>query len=66
VIALALSLFSFYTSEVAQRDVARVEVIKTEYGLFHDLSALQLQYPLMSHLFTFTNQSYDLIPAHST
>lgn len=59
VIALVLSIFSLYVSEIARRDVARMEVIKTEYGLFHDLAQLQLQNPLMAHLFVVTDQAYD-------
>jgi hypothetical protein len=60
VVALGLSLISFYVSERASRDVARLDVIKTEYGLFHELAQIQLQYPLNAHLFTATNQTYDL------
>ena len=57
--AFALSLFSLYTSELARRDVARVDVIKTEYGLFHELAQIQLQVPLMEHLFATSGQRYD-------
>ncbi len=60
VVALFLSMFSFYTSEKAQRDVARVDVIKTEYGLFHDLAQIQLQYPMMEHLLSSSGEAYDL------
>src|SRR5215471_8486816 len=59
IIALGLSLISFYVSWQTSRDVSRLDVIKTEYGLFHDLAQLQLQNPLMTHLFTVTNQSYE-------
>jgi hypothetical protein len=59
VIALLLSLWSFYTSEQARKDVAQVDVIKTEYGLFHQLAQLQLQFPMMEHLLTATEQAYD-------
>lgn len=59
VVALFLSIFSFYTSEKAQRDVARVDVIKTEYGLFHDLAQLQLEYPMMEHLLASSGEAYD-------
>ncbi len=59
VVALLLSLFSLYSSEGARRDVERVDVIKTEYGLFHDLAQLQLQFPMMEHLLTSTGEAYD-------
>jgi len=59
VVALLMSLFSLYSSEMARRDVERVDVIKTEYGLFHDLSQLQLQNPLMEHLLATTGEVYD-------
>jgi len=59
VVALGMSLFSLYTSELARKDVARIDVIKTEYGLFHELAQLQLQYPLMEHLFTASEEAYD-------
>lgn len=58
-VALSMSLFSLYTSELARRDVQRVDVIKTEYGLFHDLAQLQLQYPLMEHLLASNGEAYD-------
>jgi hypothetical protein len=61
VTALCLSVFSLYVSELARRDVARIDVIKTEYGLFHDLAQLQLQYPLMAHLFTVNKHAYDSV-----
>jgi len=59
VVALCLSLVSLYTSERARRDVERVDVIKTDYGFYHDLAQLQLQYPLTEHLFTVTGETYD-------
>jgi hypothetical protein len=59
VVALSLSLFSLYSSEMARKDVERVDVIKTEYGLFHDLAQLQVQHPNMEHLLTKTGQNYD-------
>src|SRR5229473_7799802 len=60
IVAFCVSIYSLYVSETAQRDVARMEVIKTEYGLFHDLAQLQLQYPQMTHLFAVTPETYDL------
>jgi len=63
VVALLLSLFSFYTSEMARRDVARIDVIKTEYGLFHQLAQLQLQFPMMEHLFAVSGETYELAVA---
>jgi len=59
IVSLCLSLFSVYISELVRKDVARLDVIKTEYGLYHDLAQLQLQYPSMAHLFTVTNEAYD-------
>jgi hypothetical protein len=59
IVALGLSVFSVYFSDLARRDVGRMEVIKTEYGLLHDLAQIQLQYPVMAHLFTATAQAYD-------
>jgi hypothetical protein len=60
IVAMCMSVFSLYVSEMVRRDVARMDVIKTAYGLFHDLAQIQLQYPLTAHLFTATNQTYDL------
>lgn len=57
--SMALAVFSLYVSETARSDVARMDVIKTEYGLFHDLAQLQLQHPTMMHLFGDTEQAYD-------
>lgn len=59
VVALGLSLFSLFTSRTTQRDVARIEAVKTEYGLFNDLARQQLEHPRMMHLFANTNESYD-------
>jgi hypothetical protein len=59
IIALGLSIVSFFYSQKASNDVARIDVIKTEYGLFHDLAQLQLQNPSMAHLFAQTNEIYD-------
>src|SRR5262245_65370419 len=57
--ALGLSILSFYMSEKAQRDVANIEMIRTEYELFHNLSALWVEHPTMAHLFAVTNEAYD-------
>jgi hypothetical protein len=59
VLSLALALISFFLSEAAQKDVARLETIKTTYGLFTDLARVQLEHPLMAHLFALTGESYD-------
>lgn len=59
VVAFALSIYSLYVSEGARRDVARIDVIKTEWGLFHDMGRLRLQYPLMTHLFEGSGELYD-------
>jgi len=59
IVALGMSLVSLYISETARRDVARIDVIKTEYGLFQDLAKLQVDHPLMTHLFASSEQTYD-------
>ena len=59
VVALGLSLYSLFTSRATQKDVARIEAVKTEYGLFNDLARQQLEHPKMMHLFANTGQSYD-------
>jgi hypothetical protein len=57
-LAFFMSLVSLYLSQSAQNNVARIEAVKTEYGLFNDMSHLQLEHPLMSHLFTVTPREY--------
>src|SRR5262245_45455366 len=57
--SIVLALFSLYVSEVARSDVARLDEIKTEYSLFHQLAQLQVQYPIMSHLFGNSEAAYD-------
>jgi hypothetical protein len=64
VVALVMSLFSLYSSEMARRNVERIDVIKTEYGLFHDLAQIQLQNPMMEHLLTSTGEAYDSTVKH--
>jgi hypothetical protein len=59
IVAMSLSIFSLYESELARKEVARMDVIKTDYGLFHNLAQLQIQYPLMAHLFAVTGEAYD-------
>jgi len=59
VVALLLSLFSLFSSEMARKDAERVDVIKSEYGLYHDLAQLQVQYPNLEHLLTLTSEAYD-------
>ena len=46
-LAFCMSLVSLYLSQSAQIAVARIEAVKTEYGLFNDMSHLQLEHPLM-------------------
>ena len=50
VVAFVLSVVALYISQEAQDDVARVETVKTEYGMYDDLAKLQLDNPLMTHL----------------
>ncbi len=59
VTSLILALVSFYLSAAAGKEVARLDTIKTTYGLFTDLGRVQLEHPLMAHLFALTGQSYD-------
>jgi len=61
VIALVLSIASFFISEGARRDVARVDVIKTDWGQFREMAALRIQYPMMAHLFEGSGELYDRI-----
>jgi hypothetical protein len=57
-LAFFLSLVSFYLSQSAKSSVARLETLKTEYGLFNDMSHMILEHPMMSHLFTATPLDY--------
>lgn len=58
VVAFVLSLVALYISQQAQDDVARMEAVKTEYDIYNDLARLQLDNPLMTHLFAFTPAAY--------
>lgn len=58
-VALLLSISSLVTSYRASIDVARLDALKTQYSAFTDLAKTQLQFPLMSHLFSVSNQAYD-------
>jgi len=58
-LAFGLSLFSLYLSHSAQDGVARIEAVKTEYGLYNDMSHVMAQYPMMIHLFAVTLQEYE-------
>ena len=57
-LALAVSGISLYFSYVISADVANVDAIKSEYALFTNLSRLQYEHPLMSHLFAVTAEQY--------
>jgi hypothetical protein len=59
VASLILALFSLYRSSAAEKEVARLDTIKTTYGLFTDLARVQLEHPLMVHLFATTGEIYD-------
>jgi len=61
IIALVLSIASFVISERARKDVARVDVIKTDWGQFHEMASLRIQYPLMAHLFEGSGELYDSV-----
>ena len=61
VVALGLSLVSFYMSQSAQKEVGRVDAVKTQYGLYDSMARLQLEYPLMEHLFTTNGEAYDTV-----
>ena len=58
-LAFGLSLFSLYLSRSAQDSVARIEAVKTEYGLYNDMSHVMTQYPMMTHLFAVTPREYE-------
>ena len=64
-VAFAFSLFSLYTSVSTQREAARTDVIKTEYGLYGDMAHLQLQYPMMEHLLVTDPVAYRSIVANA-
>jgi hypothetical protein len=57
-LAFCMSLVSLYLSQTAQSNVARIDTLKTEYGLFNDMSHMILEHPMMSHLFTVTPREY--------
>lgn len=59
VVALGLSLVSFYMSQSAQKEVGLIDAIKTQYGLYDAMARLQLEYPLMEHLFVKNGEAYD-------
>jgi len=51
VLAMALSIVSLLLSLRNTANVAKVDAIKTQYGLFQSLAQTQVQYPMMGHLF---------------
>jgi hypothetical protein len=57
--ALLVSCYSLYTSNRTYQDGARVQALKTEYEIFKGLTQAELDYPLLSHLFTITKKAYD-------
>jgi hypothetical protein len=57
-VAVVLSLVALFISQAAQDDVARVEAVKTQYGMYDDLARLQLDNPLMTHLFANKPSAY--------
>ena len=59
VAAFVISIISIFVAQAAQDDVARVEAVKTESGLYGDLARAQLDNPMLSHLFSVSGQSYD-------
>lgn len=59
VVALLLSIYSVQASNRAARDASRLDTVKTQYSLFRDLAAVQLQHPLMSHMFSTDDRNYD-------
>lgn len=61
VVALGLSVVSFYMSQSAQKEVGRLDAVKTQYGLYDSMARLQLDYPLMEHLFATNGQAYDAV-----
>jgi hypothetical protein len=63
ILALLLSLASYLSSSVSNRDVAGVDAIKSEYAVFLDLTKLQLDHPLTTHLFALTEEGYAVASA---
>jgi hypothetical protein len=59
VIALIISIASFWSAANVSRDVGFTDAIKIQYGVYSDLSKLQIEHPLMSHLFAPTAERYD-------
>ena len=57
--AFGLSLISLYFSYTSGVDSAHIEALKTEHGLFTDLGRMQIDHPLMAHLFAYTPEQYD-------
>jgi hypothetical protein len=57
-LAMALSIVSLLLSIRNTVNVAKVDAIKTQYGLFQSLAQTQVQYPMMSHLFVETPGAY--------
>ena len=53
VLALLIAVASFSNSEQVLHDVAFIDAIKIQYGVHSDLSKLQLEHPVMSHLLQF-------------
>lgn len=58
-VALALSGFSVYLSMRSSEIQSRAEAIGTQYSLFTELTKMQIDRPLMSHLFALSPIQYD-------
>jgi hypothetical protein len=58
-LAFGLSLFSLYFSHSAQNSVAQIDAVKTQYGLFNDMSHMMTEHPMMVHLFAVTPREYE-------
>jgi hypothetical protein len=60
VVAMCVSLYSLWSSIRTGRDVARIDAVKTQYGLFQSMARARMDQPLMSHMFAETGEAYDL------
>src|SRR5262249_25390192 len=60
VVALLVSGLSLVLTYWSGSDTSQVEQIKTENEAFNGLSDLQNEFPLMTHLFVYTPEQYDL------
>ena len=61
VVAVILSVMSYYSSERSGRDVAASTAIKTEYEVFKELTRAEVERSHLSHLFAQTPRTYKFL-----